>query len=75
MNLSVAPLLIHEEDVPAAARAAVKAAYEAPLGERDRMLESAARVVYRETDLDCDDVRDLFGLEGPRERGDCDEER
>jgi hypothetical protein len=60
MSFSLAPLLIHSEAIPARARDALKAAYDA--GQPTPLLESAARVLYSETDLDCRDVRELVGL-------------
>ena len=69
MTFRVAPLLIHSDYVPASARGALKAAYAAPPERRDALLESAARVLHEETDLGCDDVREIFGF--PQE-GDCD---
>jgi hypothetical protein len=62
MTLSVAALLIHDEDVPASARAALRDAYTAAAGERRTHLEAAARALYREADLDCSDARELVGL-------------
>jgi hypothetical protein len=62
MSLSMAPLLIHSEQVPAEARDAIRAAYEAPSEHRGPKLEFAARVLYRETDLECSDARELVGL-------------
>jgi hypothetical protein len=64
MSLSMAPLLMHSEHVPAEARAAIRAAYEAPPESRSAGLESAARILYRETDLECSDVLELVGLPG-----------
>jgi hypothetical protein len=64
MSLSMAPLLIHSEQVPAEARDAIRDAYEAPLEHRSAKLESAARVLYLATDLECRDVRELVGLGG-----------
>ena len=62
MRLSMAPLLIHHEEVPESARDALKAAYEAAPADRDGMLESAARILSGETDLECRDARELVGL-------------
>jgi len=59
---SVAPLLIHSDAVPIEAREALKAASAAPPEFRQAALESAACELYRRTDLQCSDVRDLFGL-------------
>jgi hypothetical protein len=61
--MPLALLLIHGTLVPEPAREALKAAYEAPAGERRALLESAARVLHRETNLDCTDVRELVGLD------------
>ncbi len=62
MALDFSPLLIHSEAVPHAAREALQAARKAAPNARAATLESAARVLYRETDLDCRDVRELVGL-------------
>jgi len=62
MSLSMAPLLMHSEHVPAVARAAIRAAYAAPPARRCAELESAARMLHRETGLAYDDVRELIGL-------------
>jgi hypothetical protein len=61
--MPVALLLIHGTLVPEPAREALRAAYEAPAEDRRALLESAARVLHRETDLDCRDVRELVGLD------------
>jgi hypothetical protein len=68
MSLSMAPLLMHSEQVPAEARDAIRAAYEAPPEHRSARLESAARILHQETGLACSDVRELVGLPGV---GDC----
>jgi hypothetical protein len=62
MSFSVAPLLLHSDQVPAAARAELRAAYEGPETERTRHLEIAAGILYRELALDCPDARELVGL-------------
>jgi hypothetical protein len=62
MSFSVAPLLLDSAQVPAAARRALRAAYDAPPEERAPHLESAARILNRELDLDCRDARELVGL-------------
>ena len=62
MSFSVAPLLLHSYQVPATARHALRAAYDAPLEQRRPHLESAARILHRELDLDCVDARELVGL-------------
>ncbi len=60
--LSLTPLLIHSEAVPAEARSALRAASEAPPERRKTELETAARAIYHGTDLECGDVRELVGL-------------
>jgi hypothetical protein len=67
MSFSVAPLLLHSTQVPPGARRALRAAYDAPVEDRTPHLESAARILKRELDLDCRDARELVGLssEGP----------
>jgi hypothetical protein len=69
MGFSVAPLLMASESVPALARSALRAAYDAPADQRRPHLENAARVLYRELDLDCSDARELVGL--PAGEGCC----
>jgi hypothetical protein len=68
MSLSMAPLLMHSEQVPAEARDAIRAAYHAHPAHRSAKLESAARILHRHTGLACSDVRELVGL---GEGGDC----
>jgi hypothetical protein len=60
----MARLLIHDEDVPAAAREALRAAIDGPAERWTEALESAARVLFAATDLECGEVRDLMGLAG-----------
>ncbi len=63
MAFSFAPLLVHSEAVPLSAREALRAAASAARPEeREGRLEEAARVLFRETDLECSDVRELVGL-------------
>jgi hypothetical protein len=62
MTFSLAPLLLHSEQVPLTARHALRAASEAPIEERTSFLESAARILHRELDLNCGDARELVGL-------------
>ena len=64
MSLSMAPLLMHSEQVPAEARDAIRAAYDAPPQHRIASLQAAARVLYQTTGLECSDVRELVGLPG-----------
>jgi hypothetical protein len=67
MSFSIAPLLLHRDDVPATVRHALRAANDGPPDERTPHLESAARFLYRarELDLDCGDARELVGLASP----------
>jgi hypothetical protein len=62
MSFSIAPLLIHSDDVPAETRAALRAALSAPADARSPLLETAARALHRAVPLDCADVRELVGL-------------
>jgi hypothetical protein len=62
MGLNLSELLIHSEAVPRRARDALRAASFAPPEQRKAVLESAARILLRETDLDWRDTRDLLGL-------------
>jgi hypothetical protein len=69
MSLSMVPLLIQSSDVPAAARRALRDARDAPPEGRALYLETAARSLYNDLGLDCDDARALVGL---AEAGTCD---
>ena len=62
MTFSITSLLLHSDSVPVRARAALRAAYASPLDQRSPHLESAARILYLELDLDCSDARELVGL-------------
>lgn len=62
MSFSLLPLLIHDVDVPHAARAELRAAVAGPAADLRVHLEAAARVLYREGHLDCADARELVGL-------------
>lgn len=62
MSFSVTPLLLHSDHVPLTARRALRAAHAAPGEERTRHLESAAKILHRDLDLDCRDARELVGL-------------
>jgi hypothetical protein len=61
---SLAPLLIHHESVPAAAREALRAASTAPPELRNTELKRAAYVLHHDAGLECSDARELVGLEG-----------
>jgi plasmid stability protein len=63
MAFSLAPLLMHSESVSAKAREALRAASAAPAEQRNSALASAARVLYSETALDCDDALEIVGLQ------------
>ena len=62
MSFSLLPLLIFEEDVPPIARAALREARQASAERRPALLETAARALYRDANLDCADARELVGL-------------
>lgn len=62
MSFSMLSLLLHEEDVPAAARDALREAAHAPAPERRAHLEAAAEALYRDAHLECADARELVGL-------------
>jgi hypothetical protein len=62
MSLSVASLLVHDTDVPVAARDALRAASAARGEDRRAYLEDAARSLAHEADLNCPDARELVGL-------------
>jgi hypothetical protein len=68
MALSIVPILIHSQAVPEEARDALRAASFGPPERREAELESAARVLATETDLDCSEARELVGLSTD---GDC----
>jgi hypothetical protein len=67
MSFTLAPLLIHSEHVPEEAREALRAVDGSPAEQRAELLESAARILYDQTELDCREVRELVGLPA----GDC----
>jgi hypothetical protein len=62
MTFSLLPLLVHEDDVPATARAALRRANDAPARQRRVYLELAALSLARDANLDCEDARELVGL-------------
>jgi hypothetical protein len=69
MSLSMVPLLMHSEQVPAGARDAIRAAHEASSEDRGARLEAAARILHQETGLECRDARELVGLSGVHDCG------
>jgi hypothetical protein len=64
MALSVAPLLLHSDTISEGARLALRDAFARPEDERPALLANVAKILYREVDLDCDDVLELVGLTG-----------
>jgi len=63
MGFSMAALLMHDVDVPANARAALRAARDAAAPEaRIDHLVTAARLLLEHLPLDCADARELVGL-------------
>lgn len=61
-GFSLAALLVHSNAIPRETRQALMAASVAPPEQRDAELESAAHFLYRDTELDCRDARELLGL-------------
>jgi hypothetical protein len=61
-TITLAPLLVHHDDVPAVARAAIRDALAAPQERRRALLEQAAAILHREAAVDCADARELVGL-------------
>lgn len=62
-TFSLVSLLLHDVDVPASARAALREALAAPEEHRRDWLEAAAFALSREAHLDEDDARELVGLD------------
>jgi len=63
MAFSLAPLLVHSESIPLVVREALRAATAAPAEHRRSALASAARVLYMETPVNCDDALEIVGLQ------------
>ena len=61
--VTASELLLVEEDVPATARLALRKANLAPADQRNAFLREAATALYRDAHLDCDDARELVGLD------------
>jgi hypothetical protein len=61
--LQISNLLLHSEDVPPQARAALATATQAPAEQRCENLFEAATILHYEVGLDCDDARELVGLD------------
>jgi len=66
MSLSLVPLLMVDEAVPARARAALLAASNASLADRRQHLETAAHSLWAEAHLECADALELVGLDRAR---------
>lgn len=64
ISFSIAPMLIHSSDVPVPVREALVEAYAGAPEQRADRLEAAARLLHRETELPCEDARELIGLPG-----------
>lgn len=62
MSVSMVPILLQSDDVPAIARRALREARAARPEDRALHLETAARALHREVGLDCADARELVGL-------------
>lgn len=71
MALSVAPLLLHSDTISEGARLALRDAFARPEDERAALLANVAKILYREVDLDCDDVLELVGLTGGTVESPC----
>jgi hypothetical protein len=63
MPFTLAPLLVHSDATPPQAREALRAATLGPPERRAAELASAGRILFRETELDCGEVRDILGLD------------
>jgi hypothetical protein len=62
MSMSMIPLLMVSDSISAEAREALRAVVKAPAHERAEKRVAAARLLFNETDLACDEVKDLMGL-------------
>jgi len=62
MSFSLLNLLLHEEDLPTSALEALRRATAAPTADRPRHLHAAARALFEDAQLDCEDARELVGL-------------
>jgi hypothetical protein len=68
--MSMAPILIYSEHVPATAREALREASAQPEN-REALLTTAAKILHAETGLPCEDVLELVGLHDDRDDADC----
>ena len=62
MSLSLAPILLHSDDVSPAAKRALHAGLNGPMPLRRLALESAAKLIVIETGVSCDEARELVDL-------------
>ena len=62
MSFSLAPLLVHNPDLPSSVRDELRAALTTEPSQRDVHLIAAARILNQELALDCSDARELVGL-------------
>lgn len=62
MSLSLAPILLHSDFVPAEAKRALAAGLNGPESQRKFALESAAKLIVLETGVSCADARELVDL-------------
>lgn len=62
MSVSMIALLVHSTAVPAASRRFLCAALHGPVDAQTQALQEAGRIILRETDLTCDEVKDLLAL-------------
>jgi hypothetical protein len=67
MSFNMGFLLAHSEQLPIAARAAIREAQDGARENRVERLEAAARILHREIGVPCSDVRELLDLQP----GDC----
>jgi len=61
--MSMIPLLVHSDVISEKARHALRAVIAAPKDERVPLRHAAALVLFEETELECDEVLDLVGLD------------
>ncbi len=62
MSLSLAPILLHSDDVSPEAKRALQAGLSGPLPLRRLALESAAKLIVVQTGVSCDEARELVDL-------------
>ena len=62
MSFTMAALLTHSDEVPVAARDALRAAHEGPPERRLPLLASAAHILHSEAGVECADALELVDL-------------